>query len=426
MKSALDFGPSLMPWPDHVRRFFPWALGAAAGFAATVSVSGVAVLSHAVRGKVAPKPAVVALGSGAVFASITVGAFLARKRFLGALFAESRSLDESCAVEPSSPLVSGSSSSAVPLSSHGREGARFIHAVTTDDDVRAVLGAGQLQVPIRVFIGYDAAPTIEGRVGLAMQELERTRAFERSHLLVLAPAGTGFANSTPVDACEILTQGDCATVVVSYGLLPSFLSLDRTEVGAETQRALLDAIVAHGYAGKLLLYGESLGAHVQQRALDVDDLSRFGIHRAMWVGTPGGGKASHPQAITVDHPDDISHEDADIWLLEHHGDPVVRMSTDVIFTRPAWLAEDQRGRNVPVDMRWSPFITFSQIFVDTLYATDVRPGDFQSFGHDYRADLAAVTSAAYGFGVDPDQISRLDDRLRLLEKQRADRINRNP
>jgi len=77
-------------------------------------------------------------------------------------------------------------------------------------------------------------------------------------------------------------------------------------------------------------------------------------------------------------------------------------------------------------MRWSPFITFSQIFIDTLYATDVRPGDFQSFGHDYRADLAAVTSAAFGFGVDPDQISRLDDRLRLLEKQRADRINRIP
>jgi uncharacterized membrane protein len=426
MKPVLDLGPSLMPWPDQVRRIFPIAAGAAVSFVATVSISGVVAVAHTVRGRAVPTAALVGFGAGVLAAAGTAATYALRKRFLGPLFDEGRGLDPAHAVALENPHVSGSVGSAVPLSTHGREGARFVHSTTTSDDVIAVMGVGQHTTPIRIFIGYDAAPTIAGRVELAIAEMERTGAFDRGHLLVLAPAGTGFANSTPVDALEILAQGDCATVVVSYGLLPSFLSLDRTDTGAATQRALLEAIITRGYRGTLLLYGESLGARVQQMALSDREFSHWGIHRALWVGTPGGSDVQHQRSITIDHPEDIPHDHADIWLLEHHGDPVVRMKTDVILSRPEWLAEGERGRNIPQGMQWRPFLTFAQLLIDTVYATDVRPGDFQSFGHDYRGDLAAVTNAAFGFGYGPDHIRRLDERLRLLEKQRAARIGSNP
>ena len=77
-----------------------------------------------------------------------------------------------------------------------------------------------------------------------MAELRRTGAFDRAHLLIQAPAGSGYANSFPVDILEVLTLGDCAAVAVGYGLLPSFLSMRKVEIASHTQRLLLDAIHA--------------------------------------------------------------------------------------------------------------------------------------------------------------------------------------
>ena len=127
-----------------------------------------------------------------------------------------------------------------------------------------VTGQEPVSTPVRVFVGVDAASTPEQRVGLAMAELRRTGAFDRAHLLIQAPAGTGYANSFPVDVLELLTRGDCAAVSIAYGLLPSFLSLGKVGEGARTQKLLLDAIrdelQGRATRPRLLVYGESLGA----------------------------------------------------------------------------------------------------------------------------------------------------------------------
>jgi len=73
-------------------------------------------------------------------------------------------------------------------------------------------------------------------------------------------------------------------------------------------------------------------------------------------------------------------------------------------------------------MRWSPGITWAQVLVDTLYATDVTPGEFESFGHDYRADLGAVVTAAYGLAESSPSPSDLEAMLRQLERERARQI----
>lgn len=62
------------------------------------------------------------------------------------------------------------------------------------------------------------------------------------------------------------------------------------------------------------------------------------------------------------------------------------------------------------------------MLVDTLFATNVKPGDFQSLGHDYRADLGAVTAAAYDLTADVAIASRLETHLRALEKTKAELI----
>jgi uncharacterized membrane protein len=329
--------------------------------------------------------------------------------------------------------------SAVALTELGREGARFVGSVTTPDGIREVTGLEPVAAPVRVFVGFDAAPTPEQRVGLAMAELRRTGAFDRAHLLVQAPAGSGYANSFPVDILEVLTRGDCAAVAVGYGLLPSFLSMSRVELASRTQHLLLDAIAeelrGRATRPRLLLYGESLGAKVQQAAVPAgpSDLDRYSVAAALYVGTPGGEQSDlfHElcagQSYTVDRPeqlpDPVPSPRPRVWFLEHDGDPVVRFRPRLLLDRPTWLpADGSRGRNVPQEMTWKPGITFAQAFVDTMFATNVKPGLFESHGHDYRADLGAVTTAAFDLPSDASTAQRLEAYLRRKEIERAERI----
>ncbi len=390
-----------------------------------------------------------AIAAAGVLAAVSAGGWVARQRLLARLIESSAALDLALASQPSASLVSAGPNSLQQVEELGREGARFVHWATQPADVTAVLGPAvlgadvQQREPIRVFVSELAAPTVQQRVGLAVAELRRLGAFERSTLLVQAPAGTGYANSTPADVLELLTAGDCASVAVGYGLLPSFLSLRSVPVAAQTQEQLFAAIAAErdrlGSTTRVIAYGESLGAKVQQVALanGIADLDRWGIDRALWVGTPGGVQADEfrrncgTQGVVLDSPADLPENRSEfrIWFLQHDGDPVVRFRPDLLWTRPDWLPRDgRRGRNVPTQMRFRPGLTYLQTLVDTLFATNVKPGDFQSLGHDYRADLGAVVTAAFQLPApgdpEPDEatMNRLDDRLRALEVGRAARV----
>ena len=434
-------GPTLVPWPGKVRTAFPLVLGGLVGATAGMKTGVGLSLMRAATGR-GPGPVTTAtpvlVGAG-ILGGVAMAGTAAAQRLIGGLVEESRGLDPGFAAPPADPEVSGGPGSTVSVSELGREGARFVGSVTVEAGIREVTGLSPVATPVRVFIGFDAASTPEQRVGLAMAELRRTGAFDRAYLLIQAPAGSGYANSFPVDILEVLSRGDSAAVAVGYGLLPSFLSMNRVALAAHTQRLLLDAIQeemrTRAQRPKLLLYGESLGAKVQEAAVPAGpaDLDRYGIAAALWVGTPGGEVADgfHEscagESYTVDRPeqlpDPMPSPRPRVWFLEHDGDPVVRFRPDLLLNRPAWLPTDgTRGRNIPEDMTWKPGITFAQAFIDTMFATNVKPGLFESRGHDYRADLGAVTTAAFDLPSDPAVAERLEAYLRRKEIERADRI----
>lgn len=415
-------GPTLVPWPTPVRRSFAPIVG---------SLMGLTVLSLT-SSRVARTVAVTAAAGGVAVRGL-------RPRVLRSMATQGRELDQAFAVLPSSPLVSGSVDSHVRLEELGREGARFVGTASQADEIAAVLGVGADQVrdPIRVFVGMDSG-TPEQRVALAMSELRRTRAFDRDYLLIAAPAGSGYVNPTPVQIVEVLTRGDCATVAIGYGLLPSFLSLSRVPTAQRIYRQLLDDISAEmkqrQHLGEsvpvIVAYGESLGARVLQGVLGARGLDHWGIARALWVGSPGGADHLHAtdDAVVVDSPADLPDvlpTSARMWFLHHDADPVVRFRRDLLWGAPAWL-DDPRGRNVPEQMQWQPGLTWAQVLVDTMFATKVRPGQFESFGHDYRADLGSVVAAAYGFTPSPEVQDRLEAWLRATEEARAQALGEIP
>jgi uncharacterized membrane protein len=425
--------PSLMAWPSWVEPAVAAATGAVVAGATWWATD--TLLRAPTRPSLLIRRPLIA---GVTLLGVAGLAAAARRIMVPRLEEAGRGLDPGFAQPPQDAEVSGGPGSVVAYDTVGREGARYVHSASSPDVITDVGGRAPVSAPIRVFVGWESAATPQARVDLAMAELRRTHAFDRSTLLVQAPAGSGYANPTPVQVLEIATAGDCASVAVGYGLLPSFLSLDRIELATDTQRLLLEAVIAEiasrpvDSRPRLMLYGESLGARVQQRALDPGRLAESGVHSALWVGTPGGLDSDRFRAgltetpVIVDRPEQlpvptpVPHPR--VWFLEHDGDPVVRLRRDVLYRRPHWLAQSPRGRNVPEGMTWLPLVTWIQVLIDTLFATNVVPGEFDSRGHDYRADLGAVVLAAFDGHLPAGGPQHLEDALRRLEVERAARI----
>jgi hypothetical protein len=73
-----------------------------------------------------------------------------------------------------------------------------------------------------------------------------------------------------------------------------------------------------------------------------------------------------------------------------------------------------------------PAVTFWLIACDTKNATEIVPGEFDAYGHDYRADLADFVRAIYAISdVDNEQRASVERALHRSEVERASRIERH-
>ena len=360
-------------------------------------------------------------------------------------------IEASYAMPPISPLVSGSAESSSPFTRLGLQGRRYVTDVVSPAMIEDVLGEPATETPIRVFIGYNSEPMYSmGRTEMAMAELERTGAFDRSYLLLISPTGTGWVDQTMIESAELLSKGDIATCVIQYGRFPSFLSVQKVALGRHQFRALLWSVrqrLAERPAAQrpnVLVFGESLGAWASSDVVmyqGIEGFDHYGIDKALWVGLPGlakwsrngmaAGSSDLVPAGSVgvfDNPAEIESLTEEertrlrAAVLSHDNDPIAVMSPDILVREPEWLS-GERGRNVPEDMDYTPFSTFLQVAIDAMNAMVTVPGHFGSFGHDYRADMARMVRAAYGFtDITDEQVQAIERQLVTLELERAERI----
>jgi len=350
--------------------------------------------------------------------------------------------------EATSPKVSGGPGSLVSFDTLGKWGRRHVGTVLDRGDISAVMDESSVTDPIRVFIGLDSAATEEARVALAIEELERTGAFDRSRICVISPTGTGYVNYVFADAFEYLSRGDCAMVSIQYSKRPSVLSLDRVWQGRRHFRLLLDAVHDRilsrppGRRPAVLVFGESLGAQTSQDGFlhqGTKGLQNLGVERALWIGTPFASKWKE-QVLRDDGPDidgrligvfDDIHQlqmlDPHVrgairyYMVTHDNDAVTKFGLPLLLQAPEWLAHPASGRpaKVPRSQHWSTPVTFVQTLIDMKNAMDVAPGRFAARGHDYRADLAAFVKEAYALPATAEQMERLEAALRRNELRRA-------
>ena len=311
--------------PDTYRPVSTATLPSVAASAGVVGVlAGVAALEHATAdlvggllGRVLPGwPQLWRLaGHGAFAAALAAGGGVLFDHTIRRLEAGTTAfepmLDASVPPEWTGTTVSGGPNSLVPWATLGREGRR--HAVAhvqptplrnrppgvPDLCIETVMGQPAKATPVQVYIGLDSGRDARTRVELAMAELDRAEAWDRSVLMLISPTGTGYVNYCATAATEYLTLGDVATVTLQYSKRPSPLSLTRIGAAREQNRLLLLRVIERlrgrpsGTRPRVVLFGESLGAHTSQDVLmhwGTLGPQALGVDRALWIGTPYSSK----------------------------------------------------------------------------------------------------------------------------------------
>jgi uncharacterized membrane protein len=373
-------------------------------------------------------------------------------------------LDDVAAHRWLGPTVSGGRDSLVPWGTLGRHGRR--HAALyvrpqqppdrveglPDLSIATVMGEPAKATPIQVYVGLDSAPTARERVDLALAEMDRTEAWDRSVLMLVSPTGTGYVNYCATAAAQYLTRGDIATVTLQYSKRPSPLSLFKIKDAREQNRLLWLRISSrlrdrNGPRPLVVLFGESLGAHTSQDVLmhwGTLGPQALGIDRALWIGTPYGSGWMHqvtgparpdvdPDLIaTVNDFGQIEAMPPDrrarlrYVMVSHDNDGVVKFGADLIASRPAWLSPERQTlelvpgaspRGISARLRWRPVTTFLQTLVDMKNAQ--IPGAYRSWAHDYRPDLTRFVAEVFALPASEEQLRRVEKALEERESIRA-------
>jgi uncharacterized membrane protein len=306
------------------------------------------------------------------------------------------------------------------------EGSRFTGTATAADEI-----GPDAQDPIRVFVGLHAAPEVEQRARIAVDELERLGAFGRRRILVCSPTLRGYVNPVPVAAEEHLSGGDVASVVVQYHDKRTLLMPAKVPIAARTHRALLEELRRRVPPGgpEVCVYGESLGAWASQnvfRGGGVRALDEAGVTRALWIGTPyfsrlprllaKGEVPSDARVGTLRTKELLAGEGERDWrfvFLERRTDPVVLFSgLDLIWRRPDWLPPG----------RWTPGVTFVQLAFDLVAATNWTSSVPKALAHDYRLEGPLAVDLALGHHAARERVAELADRLVAEEVARGARL----
>ena len=350
---------------------------------------------------------------------------------------------------PTSPFVSGSPESLVSFDSLSREGRRFTNMVLTREEIEDVMGTPATHDPIRLFVGLDSSSVLEERVELLIDELVRTNAFDREVLCFASPTGSGYINYVMAEALEYLTLGNSAIATIQYSLLPSPMSLNRTGLAVEQNRAVMYAITGYlrGLAPekrpKFVLFGESLGALTMQdiwQHRTVEAMERDFVHSGLFLGTPSATEFAKawrldkekidPEGVMIELDNfgdylelpEEQRKKIRYTLLSHYDDPIPKFGTNLLLRQPWWLGPiEERPMGVPKSSRWRPGTTFVLTGVDLINAMEVIPGIFGRRGHDYREDIARFVTATYDLTATPTQLLKMEEALRARELQWAQR-----
>lgn len=389
----------------------------------------------------------------AAFASVAYVASdqLIIRRKLNSIAKNAHILNETIIPEinpPTEPQRTGSPDSLVSWQSVGAKGRDVLSTGPRKADIERITGI-EAEEPVRVFVGINEELSFDEMAQVVLSEMDRTGAFERSVIIMMTSAGTGWLNPWAAGFSEFLLGGDSAIVAMQYSYLPSAVSYvtDR-DSPVDSSAALIRAIIGRlkdipsDTRPKFFVSGESLGAYgIADSFKDAEDLLSK-VDGALFTGTPrfssmhktltrtrdqgslerlpiiDGGK--HIRFVAV--PEHLEHDYAGkqypngwqhprIVFSQHASDPIVFWDGKLFLRRPDWLKEPgSRGVPAPAKqyldvlegLRWGPIITGWQVGLDQIMSLNHKGGHAHQYHEEVADYWAAVLSDSAKVTLTPE------------------------
>ncbi|MCD2110921.1 alpha/beta hydrolase [Rhodococcus rhodochrous] len=331
-----------------------WLEALAVAIVVVAAVLAVPRLVHLLsRRRVAVAAVTVTLAIGAtVGIGVTVGIGTATMAF-----SPGGTIDTVASPTALSAGLSGGAGSALSWNRLGREGQKFVSLPAEGS-------------PIRIYVPLSAAPDPSARAEFAVDELRRSRAFDRPHLVVAVPTGSGWVDAAAVRGFEHRWGDDVAIVAQQYSDMPSWATFVLDHGAAEEEaRALVTALRAHlstlpdEQRPALHVYGQSLGATGASAVFDNEPEPC-----ALFLAGPPAGVRTDGASVRA-----------------NTSDPVVWWRPSLLWSPPD-LSHARADAPIPP---WLPVVSFVNTTVDLLTSLEAPPGH----GHRYGDDQARCTSA---------------------------------
>jgi uncharacterized membrane protein len=354
-------------------------------------------------------------------------------------YARLDALIEDGSPQPSDATKTGGPGSLLSWEGLGRAGREVIAAGPDRAQIEAMTDA-PAQDPLRVYVGLNSAATVQERAQLALDELIRIGAFERTNLVIVTPTGTGWVDPESQTALEYVLRGDVASVSVQYSYLASWLALlVDPEYGIETARAVFAAVYGHWHQmprdarPRLYLHGLSLGSFNSDLSHDLHQVIGDPYQGALWAGPPfpsrtwnnvtrarnPGTPAWLPEfrdgSVIRFTSQENKLDDAPapwgpyrIIYLQYASDAVTFFDPNALWRKPAWLTKPV-GPDVSPDFVWIPVVTFLQLGIDIMLATTPPLGHGHTYAFPNYADAWASLTDAPGWT--PEGMAALKARI---------------
>jgi uncharacterized membrane protein len=406
-----------------------------------------AALSRRVPGPVA---VIVALVVTAILFWQVGNGVIVRQAFkvFDASYARLDALIEDGSPEPTDPMKAGGPGSLLTWEGLGRAGRETIARGPDRAGIEALTGGPALE-PLRVYVGLNSADTVEERAQLALEEMIRIGAFERSNLVIVTPTGTGWVDPESQMALEYLLRGDVASVSVQYSYLASWLALlADPEYGIDTARAVFARVYGHWTSlpretrPRLYVHGLSLGSFNSDMSHDLYQVIGDPYQGAFWVGPPFASRtwtsvtrqrnAGSPfwlptfrdgSVIRFTSQTNMLDDAPAPWgpyrviYLQYASDAITFFDPNALWRKPAWL-EPPIGPDVSPDFRWIPVVTFLQLGIDIMTAVQTPFGH----GHNYLFEhyLDGWVSLTDATGWTPEGIAELKARFEAARPEASE------
>lgn len=308
-------------------------------------------------------------------------------------------------------------------------GRTFLRGVATPDDIRSTMGDGAITTPRRLVVAAKEAKSPEARAALMLERFDAAGGIKYGTIHVVSPAAIGDTDEVVPLAVEHARRGDVITLMTQTSQTEPYFVLHKVPQAQRTLDLVVKGLNERIQAlppeerPEFLLSALCYGA-LSPVELGMDSLRANGVQHVLLEGSPALRRESRALAGRLERGEQagvLAYSGAELDELAASGAPAPDLT--MLMHRSDPLRVGLQGLVVPASSQegrpFVPVMSAINAFGDFGIDTPKQPGLWYEVGHRYQATGVSSANAAFGLGLDPEQVATLRQHAVLRDALRG-------